>query len=145
MDNCDGHVMPNDDANKEERYREKQHYSQNSCSNDELESVKCRLETIFPMRNWSNTEIAALRKQMPIPEWELTLITRFYSVPGPQNPFAFGKDLLPHHFFLARRRQTMKTLLEHWGEEVTRGRSFFGDASRRVPCSPTDIESAEGT
>ena len=31
-------------------------------SDDELESVKRQLETIFPKRNWPNTEIALLRR-----------------------------------------------------------------------------------
>jgi hypothetical protein len=129
LEKYDGPVMRNRDDKCavyiEEQYREELDNTQNNYCDDELESVKRRLEAIFPMRKWSTTEMALLRRQMPIPEWELKLITRFYSLAGPDNPFGTGKELGFHQFLLARRRQTMKILLEHWSDEVTRGLSFF--------------------
>lgn len=126
MDNRDGHIMRNDDGT-EELNEEKEHaYTNNSDSNDrELECVKRRLERIFPVRNWSKTDIASLRRQMPIPEWELKLMTRFYTLPMPTRSGVFAKDLVPHDFLLVRRRQSMRTLLEHWSDEVPRALAFF--------------------
>jgi hypothetical protein len=137
MEKYDGPVMRNGDGNKEEPYREERHYTQNSYSDEELESVKRRLETIFPKRNWSSKEIDFLKVQMPIPEWEMKLILRLYQLPGPQSTFLPATKLPGHEFWLSRRRQTMKTLLENWSDEVTRGLFFFrtpygvGEAQRR--------------
>jgi hypothetical protein len=128
MQNHDDPITRSHDAKeqyKDEQHEKELHYTQNNYSDDEFECVKRQLETIFPKRNWSSTEIDLLKRQMPIPEWELKLITRFYGLPGPKNPFMTGKHFLTHEFLLARRRQTMRTLLEHWGDEIARALSFF--------------------
>jgi hypothetical protein len=131
MENHDGSIMYSHGDNKKELDKTEQEYTQNSYSNDKLECVKRWLETIFPKRNWSNTEMALLREQIPIPEWELKLITRFYRLPAPAHPYAVGKDLTPDHFLLVRRRHSMKTLLEHWSDEVFQAVSFFKTAAGR--------------
>jgi hypothetical protein len=128
MEKYDGPVMRSCDGNTEEQYKEELHYTRNSYSDDELESVKRRLETIFPKRNWSNTEIAFLRRQMPIPEWEMKLVLRFYHLPNPPRTFLPANKLAEHEFLLVRRRHTMKTLLEWWSDEVTRALFFFKTA-----------------
>jgi hypothetical protein len=123
MEKYDSPVMRSSDTYREEPYKEEPPYTQNTYSNEQLESVKRRLETIFPKRQWSNTEINLLREQMPIPECEMKLILRFYQLPGPQ--FLPANRLSVHDFVLARRRQTMKTLLEYWSDETTRAFFFF--------------------
>jgi hypothetical protein len=128
MEKYDSPVMRSRDSKselyKEEKYEAEPPYTQNTYSNEQLESVKRRLEAIFPKRQWSNTEINLLRRQMPIPECEMKLILRFYELPGPPQFFPADK-LSVHDFALARRRQTMKTLLEYWSNETTRAFFFF--------------------
>jgi hypothetical protein len=123
MEKYNSPIMRSRDTYREEQYKEERQYTQNSYSNEQLESVKQRLETIFPKRQWSNTEINLLREQMPIPECEMKLILRFYQLPGPQ--FVPANKLSVLEFALARRRQTMKTLLENWSDETTRAFFFF--------------------
>jgi hypothetical protein len=127
MEKCDGPVMRTHDSKselyKEGKYKEER-YTQNTYSNEEFESVTYRLERIFPKRQWSNTEINLLRTLMPIPEYEMKLILRLYQLPRVDAFFPANK--LPEHLFLlARRRHTLKTLLENWSDEVTRGLLFF--------------------
>jgi hypothetical protein len=124
IENYESPIMRSRDAYKEEQYKKELPYTQNSYSEAEFESVKRRLEAIFPKRQWSNTEINLLRRQMPIPEWELKLILRLYRLPAPDGFFPANRVPV-HVFVLARRRHTMKTLLEYWSDEVTRGLFFF--------------------
>ena len=124
----DAPVMRNRDG-KEEQYKtelEERCYTPNKdYSNEQLESVKRQLEVIFPKRNWSRTEIALLERQMIIPKWELILVQRLYEIPFEPSRFLPASKLPDHEFLLSRRRQTMKTLLENWSDEVTRGLFFF--------------------
>jgi hypothetical protein len=115
MEKYDSPVMRSRDSKselyKEEKYEAEPPYTQNTYSNEQLESVKRRLEAIFPKRQWSNTEINLLRRQMPIPEWELKLILRLYQLPAPDG--FFPADRVPVHVFvLARRRHTMEGVAE---------------------------------
>jgi hypothetical protein len=124
MEKYDSPITRSRDTYREEQYKEELPYTQNTYSDEEFESVKRRLETIFPKRQWSNTEITLLRRQMPIPEYEMKLILRLYQLPCVDR--FFPADKLPVHLFvLARRRHTMKTLLEYWSDEVSRGLFFF--------------------
>jgi len=128
MQKYDGPVTCDRDTKeqyKNEQDEKEREYTQNDYSNNEFECVKRQLETIFPKRNWSKSEIALLTRQMPIPGWELNLILRFYTLPGPVNPFVTGKSLPVHEFLLVRRRHTIRTLLEFWSDEVIRALSFF--------------------
>jgi hypothetical protein len=131
MEKYDSPVMRSRDSKselyKEEKYEAEPPYTQNTYSNEQLESVKRRLEAIFQKRQWSNTEINLLRRQMPIPEYEMKLILRFYQLPGPQ--FLPANKLSEVEFLLARRRHSMKALLDNWGDEVGRAQIFF----RTVP------------
>jgi hypothetical protein len=126
MEKYDSPITRSRDTYREEQCKEELPYTQNSYSDEKFESVKRRLETIFPKRQWSNTEINLLREQMPIPECEMKLILRFYQLPGPQ--FVPANKLSGLEFALARRRQTMKTLLENWSDETTRAFFFFRTA-----------------
>lgn len=122
----DGPVMRNRDVKEQyqkEQDRKEQYYTQNRYSDEQLECVKHQLETIFPKRNWSHSEIVLLRRQMPIPKWELTLIRRFYALTN--CDLLPGNKLTEHEFLLTRRRKTMHTLLYYWGDEVGRAQCFF--------------------
>jgi len=126
MQKYDGPVMRNRDVKEQyqkEQDGKEQSYTQTRYSDEQLECVKHQLEAIFPKRNWSRSEIVLLRRQMPIPKWELTLIRRFYLL---QNAdFMPGDKLTEHEFLLTRRRKTMHTLLYYWSDEVGRAQCFF--------------------
>ena len=121
-------VTHNHDA-KEEQYdiEQEERYTQNKeYTNEELECVKREFEIIFPKRSWSLTEINCLKRQIPIPGWELVLVQRFYQIPCEPNPHNLPTRMFAEHeFLLARRRQSIETLLNHWSDEVQRALHFF--------------------
>lgn len=65
----------------------------------EFKFVQRELEVIFPRRRWAATEIKCLASQMPIPRWEVLLVTRYYQLPSKQYRPNLLRGSRPEHEF----------------------------------------------
>jgi hypothetical protein len=90
---------------------------QHLCSAN-IDQLSESIAQIFGRDKLATPELRKLQRQMPIPREEVVLIKGFYSLRADYQ-----------NFRLNRRRQSIRSLLEHWTEAVDQASYYFNEHS----------------